>query len=255
MPTSPSSRRARARACGASVKRGPDPAAGGRESLNLDATVLAAPRSRTTLPRSARRSSSRATCAATRRCSASTADEIAGAVRALEAAARRALAGAEVAARNGCPCAASRAGPGSSAARRRFCSRRRWSRTSPSTAAGCRGSIRSPGTTCRRSRSCDADACRGRAARSPAAGIATPATGRRAAARRPPARPAARRRRRCAAGQVSLRAAFAADSWVEIFDGSGKAVLYDLGKAGTERTLTATAPLSVTIGNAAGRRA
>jgi sulfur carrier protein ThiS len=36
-----------------------------------------------------------------------------------------------------------------------------------------------------------------------------------------------------------------------VFDGSGKAVLYDLGKAGTERTLTATAPLSVTIGNAA----
>ena len=32
---------------------------------------------------------------------------------------------------------------------------------------------------------------------------------------------------------------------------SGRAVLYDLGKGGTERTLTATAPLSVTIGNAA----
>ena len=52
-------------------------------------------------------------------------------------------------------------------------------------------------------------------------------------------------------GQVSLRVKFAADSWVEVFDGSGKAVLYDLGKAGTERTLTATAPLSVTIGDAA----
>lgn len=52
-------------------------------------------------------------------------------------------------------------------------------------------------------------------------------------------------------GQVNLRVKFAADSWVEVFDGSGKAVLYDLGKAGTERTLTATAPLSVTIGNAA----
>ena len=52
-------------------------------------------------------------------------------------------------------------------------------------------------------------------------------------------------------GQVSLRVKFAADSWIEVFDGSGKAVLYDLGKAGTERTLTATAPLSVTIGNAA----
>ena len=52
-------------------------------------------------------------------------------------------------------------------------------------------------------------------------------------------------------GQVSLSVKFAADAWVEVFDGSGKAVLYDLGKAGTERTLTATAPLSVTIGDAA----
>ncbi len=52
-------------------------------------------------------------------------------------------------------------------------------------------------------------------------------------------------------GQVRLQLKFAADSWVEVFDGSGKAVLYDLGKAGTERTLTAAAPLSVTIGNAA----
>ena len=51
-------------------------------------------------------------------------------------------------------------------------------------------------------------------------------------------------------GQVSLQLRFSADSWVEIFDGSGKAVLYDLGKAGSERTITATAPLSVMLGNA-----
>jgi len=51
-------------------------------------------------------------------------------------------------------------------------------------------------------------------------------------------------------GQVTLQLRFAADSWVEIYDGSGKAVLYDLGKAGTERVATGTAPLSVTIGNA-----
>jgi cytoskeleton protein RodZ len=51
-------------------------------------------------------------------------------------------------------------------------------------------------------------------------------------------------------GQVSLQLRFTGDSWVEIFDGSGKAVLYDLGKTGTERTITATAPLSVTLGNA-----
>jgi cytoskeleton protein RodZ len=52
-------------------------------------------------------------------------------------------------------------------------------------------------------------------------------------------------------GQVRLQLRFKGDSWVEVFDGSGRAVLYDLGKGGTERTLTATAPLSVTIGNAA----
>ena len=51
-------------------------------------------------------------------------------------------------------------------------------------------------------------------------------------------------------GQVSLQLRFSGDSWVEIFDGSGKAVLYDLGKTGSERTITATAPLSVTLGNA-----
>lgn len=51
-------------------------------------------------------------------------------------------------------------------------------------------------------------------------------------------------------GQVTLQLRFAADSWVEIFDGSGKAVLYDLGKAGSERTITAAPPLSVTLGNA-----
>jgi cytoskeleton protein RodZ len=53
-------------------------------------------------------------------------------------------------------------------------------------------------------------------------------------------------------GQVSLQLSFGADSWVEVFDGAGKAVLYDLGKAGSVRTITASAPLSVTLGNAAG---
>jgi hypothetical protein len=53
------------------------------------------------------------------------------------------------------------------------------------------------------------------------------------------------------AGQVRLQLRFAADSWVEIYDGTGKAVLYDLGKSGTVRTVAAVAPLSVTIGNAA----
>jgi cytoskeleton protein RodZ len=55
-----------------------------------------------------------------------------------------------------------------------------------------------------------------------------------------------------APGQVSLQLRFTADSWVEVFDGSGKAVLYDLGKAGSERTITAVAPVSVTLGDARG---
>lgn len=53
-------------------------------------------------------------------------------------------------------------------------------------------------------------------------------------------------------GHVSLTIAFATDSWAEIYDGSGKAVLYDLGRAGTQRTIAAAAPLSVTFGNSPG---
>ena len=53
-----------------------------------------------------------------------------------------------------------------------------------------------------------------------------------------------------APGQVTLQLKFTADSWVEVFDGSGKAVLYDLGKSGSERTIAAAPPLSVTLGNA-----
>ena len=43
---------------------------------------------------------------------------------------------------------------------------------------------------------------------------------------------------------------FTQDSWIEIFDGTGRAILYDLGAAGTTRTISAFPPLSVTIGNA-----
>jgi cytoskeleton protein RodZ len=53
-------------------------------------------------------------------------------------------------------------------------------------------------------------------------------------------------------GQVGLAFDFAADSWIEVYDGSGKAVLYDLGKAGTQRTVSGVAPLSITLGNAPG---
>ncbi len=51
-------------------------------------------------------------------------------------------------------------------------------------------------------------------------------------------------------GQLAVQFSFTADSWVEVYDGSGKSVLYDLGKAGTERTVSGTAPMSVTFGNA-----
>jgi cytoskeleton protein RodZ len=50
-------------------------------------------------------------------------------------------------------------------------------------------------------------------------------------------------------GHVRVSLTFAADSWVEVYDGSGKAVLYDLGRAGAQRAITAAAPLSVTFGN------
>jgi cytoskeleton protein RodZ len=53
-------------------------------------------------------------------------------------------------------------------------------------------------------------------------------------------------------GHVRLSLSFATDSWAEVYDGSGRAVLYDLGRAGSERTIAAVAPLSVTLGNAPG---
>ena len=83
----------------------------------------------------------------------------------------------------------------------------------------------------------------------PPAAASTPAIA--GSAESPPDPAAATASSALQSGQVNLQFKFAADSWVEVFDGSGKAVLYDLGKAGTERTLTAIAPLSVTIGDAA----
>ncbi len=50
-------------------------------------------------------------------------------------------------------------------------------------------------------------------------------------------------------GHVRVSLTFTTDSWAEIYDGSGKAVLYDLGRAGTQRAIAAAAPLSVTFGN------
>jgi cytoskeleton protein RodZ len=52
------------------------------------------------------------------------------------------------------------------------------------------------------------------------------------------------------AGQVGLVFDYAADSWTEVYDGSGRTVLYDLGKAGTRRAVAGVAPFSITLGNA-----
>jgi len=51
-------------------------------------------------------------------------------------------------------------------------------------------------------------------------------------------------------GQVALQMRFAVDSWVEVYDASGKAVLYDLGRAGSERVVSGRPPMNVTLGNA-----
>jgi cytoskeleton protein RodZ len=53
-------------------------------------------------------------------------------------------------------------------------------------------------------------------------------------------------------GQVAVLLTYRTDSWTEIYDGTGRSVLYDLGRAGTQRTVTAQAPVSVTLGNGAG---
>ena len=50
-------------------------------------------------------------------------------------------------------------------------------------------------------------------------------------------------------GQVVLAFDFSADSWVEVYDGSGTVVLYDLGRSGTRRFATGAGPLRVTLGN------
>jgi cytoskeleton protein RodZ len=52
------------------------------------------------------------------------------------------------------------------------------------------------------------------------------------------------------AGQVQVKLRFSADSWVEVYDGTGKIVAYDLCKGGTERLINAAPPVSLTLGNA-----
>jgi len=55
--------------------------------------------------------------------------------------------------------------------------------------------------------------------------------------------------RTTASDQLTLKLTFTEDTWVEVYDGSGAPVLYDLGSRGTDRTLRASAPVSITIGD------
>lgn len=55
-------------------------------------------------------------------------------------------------------------------------------------------------------------------------------------------------------GTLRLSIEFANDSWVEIYDGGNRRLFFDLGKAGTRRTVSGEPPLQVLLGNAEGAR-
>lgn len=52
--------------------------------------------------------------------------------------------------------------------------------------------------------------------------------------------------------RVRLRLSFSADSWVELYDADGRRFYFDLGPANSVRSFSATAPVRVFLGNAAG---
>ena len=51
-----------------------------------------------------------------------------------------------------------------------------------------------------------------------------------------------------AAREVSLRLSFTGSSWVEIYDGANKRLLYDIGQPGQTRSVSGQPPLRVTLG-------
>jgi cytoskeleton protein RodZ len=53
-----------------------------------------------------------------------------------------------------------------------------------------------------------------------------------------------------AAAMVSLAMHFSQDSWTEVYDATGKRLLYDTGSAGSTRTVSGVPPLRVVLGNA-----
>ena len=50
------------------------------------------------------------------------------------------------------------------------------------------------------------------------------------------------------ANAVSLRVQFSGSSWIEIYDGADKRLLYDIGQPGQTRTVSGQPPLRVTLG-------
>jgi len=50
------------------------------------------------------------------------------------------------------------------------------------------------------------------------------------------------------ANAVSLRVQFSGSSWIEIYDGADKRLLYDIGQSGQTRTVSGQPPLRVTLG-------
>ena len=59
---------------------------------------------------------------------------------------------------------------------------------------------------------------------------------------------------RGSSGNAQLHFVFEDESWVEIKDGSGQVIFSQLGRAGSERTVRGSPPLSVVVGNAHGVR-
>lgn len=53
---------------------------------------------------------------------------------------------------------------------------------------------------------------------------------------------------------VRLRLSFSADCWVEVYEADGERVFFDLGRANSVRSVTASAPLQVLLGYADGVR-
>jgi cytoskeleton protein RodZ len=71
-----------------------------------------------------------------------------------------------------------------------------------------------------------------------------------AAASAPIAQSPAVAARSAASGEVQLRLAFTEPSWAEIYDASGKRLMFDMGTPGRVRTVAGVAPLRVNLGMA-----